>query len=261
MNADAITWSVLLASATVAVVHTALGPDHTLPFVMLARARRWSLRKTLFITAACGLGHVGSSLLLGLLGLGLGASIGAVESAEGFRGTIAGYGLVAFGTVYGLWGLRRALRSRAGLELHAHGGRLHLHAHGTHEHEHEHGDVRAHPHGHGHVHLPGVRVPALHPDPVHKSTTFWTLFVVFVLGPCEPLIPLFLIPASQGRYGLAAWTAVVFSIITLATMLAIVGFAVTGLAHVGSARFERWAHSLAGATIAATGLAVLFAGL
>lgn len=259
MGADAITWSVLCGALVVALLHTALGPDHTLPFVMLARARRWSLRKTLLVTGACGVGHVASSLLLGLFGLGLGASVGAVEHAEGFRGTLAGWGLVAFGTVYALWGVRRALRVRKGWVLHAHGDHVHLHPHGSgeHAHAHEHG----HGHGHSHVRLPRVRVPDLNDAEVRKSTTFWTLFLVFVLGPCEPLIPLFLLPASQGRWALAAWSGVVFSLVTLATMLTIVGLAVSGLARFDGARFQRWSHALAGATIAGSGLAVLFAGL
>ena len=31
----------LLSAATIGVLHTALGPDHSLPFIALARARRW----------------------------------------------------------------------------------------------------------------------------------------------------------------------------------------------------------------------------
>jgi hypothetical protein len=249
MATDAVTWSVLLAAATIAFLHTALGPDHTLPFVMLSRARRWSVRKTLLVTTACGIGHVASSLVLGLLGLVLGASVGAVEHAEGFRGDLAGWALVVFGSVYGLWGLRRALRARTGLELHEHGGHVHLHRHG----------IGAHVHPH--VSLPTLRLNAHRAEPVGRSATFWTLFLVFVLGPCEPLIPLFLIPASQGRWVLAAWTGIVFAIVTLVTMLALVGVAVVGLARFDGARLERWTHALAGATVAGSGLAVLFAGL
>jgi nickel/cobalt exporter len=237
MEFDALSWSVLSAAAAVALVHTALGPDHFLPFILLARARRWSRKRTLAITALCGLGHVASSLLLGLVGIAVGASVGAVDRVESFRGSLAGWALVAFGTVYAAWGLRAALRRRAGVELHSHGGHVHLHTHG---------DA-----GHSHAH-----------DDEPKSTaTFWTLFAVFVLGPCEPLIPLFLIPGSQGRWSLALWTGLVFALVTIATMLAIVGAAHATLEHRRWSGLERWSHSLAGAVIASTGLAVLFAGL
>ena len=237
MELDPLSWSVLSAAAAVAFVHTALGPDHSLPFIMLARARGWTRRRTLVITALCGLGHVLSSLLLGLFGIGLGISVGAIGEFESFRGELAGWALVAFGTVYAAWGLRRALRRRAGIELHSHGGHVHLHTHGDGLHAHA------------------------HDEPAPSTAPFWTLFAVFVLGPCEPLIPLFLIPGSQGRWSLALWTGVVFSVVTIATMLLIVGLAQSSLAHWRWSHLERWSHSLAGVVIAATGLAVLFAGL
>src|SRR5512134_3943956 len=104
MEFDALSWSVLSAAAAVALVHTALGPDHFLPFILLARARRWSRKRTLAITALCGLGHVASSLLLGLIGIAVGASVGVVDRVESFRGNLAGWALVAFGTVYATWG-------------------------------------------------------------------------------------------------------------------------------------------------------------
>ena len=162
---------------------------------------------------------------------------GLIDRVESFRGSLAGWALVVFGTVYAAWGLRQALRHRAGVALHSHGGHVHLHTHAD--------------DGHGHV----------HDDPSQKTVTFWTLFVVFVLGPCEPLIPLFMIPASRGRWSLALWTGVVFAVVTIATMLVIVGAAYSGLARLRWSSLERWSHSLAGGVIATTGLAVLFAGL
>ena len=45
--------------------HTLVGPDHYLPFVALQRARDWSMTRTLVIAAACGIGHVASSILVG----------------------------------------------------------------------------------------------------------------------------------------------------------------------------------------------------
>ena len=51
------------AAVSVAFVHTVAGPDHYLPFVAMARAGSWSRARTIWITALCGLGHDGSSLL------------------------------------------------------------------------------------------------------------------------------------------------------------------------------------------------------
>jgi hypothetical protein len=236
MSADPLTLNLLATAAAVAVVHTAVGPDHTLPFVMLARARRWTLRRTLLVTGACGLGHVASSLLLGGLGVAAGVSTRALTGVEEGRGSLAAWAMVAFGAAYGLWGLRRALRRRRGIELHQHGADVHVHAHGAHRHA----------HGHG--------------APAHGAS-FWTLFLVFVLGPCEPLIPLFLLPASEGRWLLAASAGAVFTLATLATMLALVAAAYAGVRVLPLERMERWVHSLAGAVIAASGLAVIYGGL
>lgn len=53
--------NILLATAaSLGVVHTALGPDHYLPFIALSKSRNWSVFKTARVTALCGLGHVGT---------------------------------------------------------------------------------------------------------------------------------------------------------------------------------------------------------
>jgi hypothetical protein len=67
-----------LALAAVAAgmgsLHT-LAPDHWVPFAALARADRWSMRRTAVITAACGLGHVTVSVALGLVSLFVGLEL------------------------------------------------------------------------------------------------------------------------------------------------------------------------------------------
>jgi hypothetical protein len=87
------------------------------------------------------------------------------------------------------------------------------------------------------------------------------LFIVFVLGPCEPLIPLFVLPASRGDWGLAALTGAVFGAITIACMLALVLVGHAGLARLPLGPLERWSHAMAGGVIVASGLAVALLGL
>ncbi len=235
MAADTISWSLVAAAIGVAVVHTALGPDHYLPFVMLARARRWSLPRTLLITLMCGIAHVVSSVVLGGVGVAAGVAIGHLEIVEGTRGDLAAWALVAFGVAYAAWGIRVALRTQKGLEPHTHGGHVHLHAHGDHVHT--------------------------HPDEPGRTTTFWALFIVFVLGPCEPLIPLFMVPASRGAWSTAAAVALVFGAVTVAAMLVIVALGWAGVSRLRLGALERWAHALAGGTLVLAGLAVIFLGL
>ena len=65
---------ILLAfsAAAIAFVHTILGPDQYLPFVAMAKARQWSMSKTLRITLMCGTGHLAGSVALGLKAVNLG---------------------------------------------------------------------------------------------------------------------------------------------------------------------------------------------
>lgn len=261
---DLLSWNLLLAAAGIAIVHTALGPDHYLPFVMIGRARKWTMARTLVITALCGIGHVGSSLLLGGLGILAGMAIAGVEGLEQLRGSAAGWALVAVGCAYGLWGLRQASRHRHGLEVHRHGAHVHLHEGGDGQHAHQ---LHAHAHDHGpaHHHGPHQEVApaatAEAPAPSGKSVTFWALFLVFVLGPCEPLIPLFVVPASEGRWSLAITVGVVFAVTTIGTMLAITGAMYAGVSKLPLGALERWSHALAGGVIASSGLGMLFLGL
>ena len=89
----------------------------------------------------------------------------------------------------------------------------------------------------------------------------WALFVVFILGPCEPLIPVLMYPASQ--HSVAGTVAVVlaFAAATIATMLAVVYLAMRGIERLPLGTAERYSHALAGLMIFVSGLAVQFLGL
>lgn len=229
----------LLSAATLGVLHAALGPDHSLPFIALARARGWSRARTATVTLLCGLGHVAGSVLLGLLGLVLGSAVLRLETIEAARGALAAWLLLGFGLAYAAWGARRAWRG----DGHAHG---HAHADGTwhlHPHRHE--------REHVHLHAGAGAAP--------RRFGAWTLFVVLIFGPCEPLIPLLLYPAATGGVTQAALVVMVFTVATLATMLAVV-FAGLALApRPPWPRLARWSHAVAGGVIAACG-ALLVAG-
>jgi sulfite exporter TauE/SafE len=226
----------LLTAAAIAFGHTLLGPDHYLPFVAMARARNWSLSRTLRITLLCGVGHLVGSVALGLLGIALGLKLSALTWFEGVRGNFAAWMLVAFGLVYLAWGLRRAWRNQPHTHWHRHGGVLHSHEHVHHD-------------GHAHIHAaPESR----------RSLAPWLIFVIFVLGPCEPLIPLLMYPAAQqDAFAVFAVTSV-FGLVTVLTMLLAVTIASMGLRALRLKRFERYGHALAGATILTCGLGIVF---
>ena len=233
--------NVALIAGTAAIIgltHTLLGPDHYLPFIVLSKARKWSYGKTMLITFLSGLGHVMSSVVLGFVGILIGTAVFKLESIESVRGEIAGWLLIAFGLVYFVWGLRRAIKNKP----HTH---KHFHEDGTaHEHEHRHTEEHAHPH-----------------DEKKKSLTPWIIFLIFVFGPCEPLIPLVMYPAAQHNIPAVILVAGVFAIATIGTMLIVVTVTYFGLSKVHFHKLERYSHALAGMMIFLSGTAINFLGL
>src|SRR5690349_13084779 len=103
----------ILTAITIACLHTLTGPDHYVPFIALSKTRGWSFSKTLLWTMACGCGHVWSSVLLALGGAAIGWSISKVSWIENIRGGIAGWILLLFGIIYGIWGLMRAYQDKS----------------------------------------------------------------------------------------------------------------------------------------------------
>ena len=204
--------ALLVTAASVGLVHTLLGPDHYLPFVMIARARKWSGFKTATITTLCGLGHVLSSIVLGVIGIALGSAVTKLEAIETVRGDYAAWALIAFGLVYFVWGMRKALKNTQ--------------------------------HGHSHK-LDGDISP-------------WVLFIVFVLGPCEVLIPMLMYPAARDSNSGMILVALVFGVATLLTMVISVLVLRAGISMVPIGKLERYAHALAGGVIALCGIAIQF---
>ncbi len=242
-----------LAAVSIGFLHTLMGPDHYVPFVAMARIGRWSLKKTLMITLLCGAGHVASSVILGVAGIALGVAVFKLESVESARGDIAGWMLIAFGLIYFVWGIRRAIRNQPH----------------THPHVHENGTVHAHEHTHESVHVHAhVRVtPDMKSAPSGKSAespsgavkgtlTPWVLFTIFLFGPCEPLIPFLMYPAATGSTGGLIWVTSLFAATTMATMTAMVASMHLGASFLKMGRFERFGHATAGFLVLACGAAI-----
>jgi len=225
-------------AVTIGFIHTIVGPDHYIPFIVMGEARRWTIRRTMLITFLCGLGHVLSSVIVGFIGIGAGISLSKLEFFESFRGNIAAWLLIAFGLVYMLISLRSLYRKKK--HLHAH-----HHTDGT-DHEHEHGHFS----GHSHIHLENK-----------KNMTPWILFLIFVLGPCEPLIPIVMYPAAENNIHGVIIVSLLFSVVTIATMMSVVLSFRLGLSRINLRPLERYVNVIAGATILASGLAIQFLGL
>jgi sulfite exporter TauE/SafE len=233
--------SIALLSVTaisLGFIHTVLGPDHYLPFIVLSQAKKWTTRKTLIITFLCGVGHVLSSVILGLVGIAVGISVTKLVNIESFRGNIAAWLFIAFGLVYMIISIRNLIKNRKHSHSHFHfDGEKHVHEH-DHQNEHTH----------------------IHQEEVFKSTP-WVLFLIFVFGPCEPLIPLVMYPASKSNFHGAVIVSLLFSVTTISTMMLIVFAFNRGLKKINLKPVERYSHLIAGALIFFSGLAIQFLGL
>lgn len=201
----------LTSTGAIAVVH-ALAPDHWVPFASIARAQGWSRGRLFWVTLVSGLGHVGSSLVIGSLGLLLGLSLANLGSLESQRGEVAGLLLIGFGVAYAVWGLK------------------HMHRHRN------------------------ARLDA------RRSVTIWTLVAIFVLGPCEPLIPLMFLGAAHSWAGVLL-ISLVFGLVTLIMMVGLAWLAYTGTQLFNASRIEPYNHAIAGVVIALTGGMVMFLGI
>ena len=229
----------IITAISIGFFHTLFGPDHYVPFIVMAKAGKWSTIKTIWITILCGIGHVGSSIILGFIGIGFGIAVSHIELVESIRGNIAGWILIVFGLVYTIWGIQRAYRNRPHSHWHPHSdGNLHVHSH-VHSEEHTH----------------------VHEVAEHPSITPWILFTIFVFGPCEPLIPILMYPAAQGHIFNVVVVSTVFGIITIGTMLTVVLGSIAGLQLFPGKTFERYTHALAGISIFFCGIAIQFLSL
>ena len=217
----------ITTAAVVASIHTIIGPDHYLVFVALGKARKWSILKTLKYTTLCGVGHVMSSIIIGFIGIYLGLELIKLVNIEESRGVLSGWALLFFGLMYFVWGLRK-------IKIHNNQKNLAEYRNQS-------------------------RVNSTSTNSM--NITPWALFIIFILGPCEALIPLFMYPAIEADMQLVVTVAVVFGVVTLLTMLAAVFLLMKGLHFIKFNSFEKYSHAIAGASIMVCAIAINFIGL
>ena len=168
------------------------------------------------------MGHIGSALLIALGFVYLSHWLTDTQFAwlEDNRSNLAAYALIGLGGAYLLWALRHRW--------------LHKHYQAHH---------------HGHLEHGGAEMQ-------DKNITVWVLFIIFVLGPCEALLPILTASSVLGIAAVISSTAI-FSIATIATMMLAVACGYLGLEALRFKRLEAYAHELAGATIMTCGAAIL----
>ena len=210
---------------------------------MMAKAQKWSRLKTIVVTFLCGLGHVGSSVVIGAILVAAGMAFtewdgSSWASWHEARGNLSAMLLMGVGAAFFVWGTIRALRG-------------HTHAH---VHVHEDGTAHAHKHDHSgaHMHVHDAKVVSLTP---------WVLFTIFVFGPCESLIPLMLASWATAGFGGMVLVVSAFSIVTVLTILVVVAGLLAGISQVPLGKLDRWSTALAGASLVLCGVAIQWWGL
>jgi ABC-type nickel/cobalt efflux system permease component RcnA len=133
------------AGLVAGMVHVMSGPDHLAAIAPLAADSRRSMWRAGFMW---GLGHTGGVLLVGALAL-LMREVLPIEAISSVSERLVGVALIGVG----LWGIRRALRTRLHVHEHEHDGarHTHVHAHGGHDAHAARGQAPRHDHTHASV--------------------------------------------------------------------------------------------------------------
>lgn len=222
----------IITVLSISAVHTFSGPDHYLPFIVLSRSKKWSLNKTLFWTALCGIAHVLSSVILGILGIFLGWSIKKTFHIEAIRGGFAAWMLLSFGILYLIYALYNLNKNK-----------VHKHFDASQD-----GEIFVFEHQHG---------QNIGTNKRYKVTP-WVLFFIFASGPSEPMIPLIIYPSIN--YSLSK-VGVLIAFYTFATVLTMLAMVVVGYysAHLFTFKnYEKYLETISAAIIVICGIGMVF---
>jgi hypothetical protein len=108
-------WTLMVATIVLASTHT-VSPDHWFPFVMVGRANKWKTPWVLALATLAGLGHVLTSVAIGLVGVF--AEAGLSKDIALFFENITPMLLVIFGFGYAAYAF---YKQRVGVHGHSHG--------------------------------------------------------------------------------------------------------------------------------------------
>ena len=226
-------FALAITAISISFFHTASGPDHYLPFIVLSRSRKWSITKTIMLTIVCGLGHILSSVFLGSIGVFLGWQLNKITFFQDFRGNVASWAMLLFGTIYLLYGLWLAYKNKA---------HKHFDVMGE--------DVYVYEHKHGDIIMPKDRI----------KVTPLVLFAIFVMGPSEPLIPLLFYSGLNRSMTEIVTLVSIFTISTVVTMLGMVLLGIYGYSFVKTEKLERYTPAISGAVVTLCGIGMVFLG-
>jgi nickel/cobalt exporter len=237
------TLALLAAAAGVGLGHAIL-PDHWVPLAVVGRTQRYPLARVARLSLLAGVAHVLVSLLLGAI---------IVVAGLQFRSTIESAQSAIIGVVLILTGI-----GFAALELSGRGHR-HNHALGN-GHSHEHDPGREHSHrladGREHAHL---RTP---PESdvmvVTQESRVRPLAAIMVpfgaaASPDLTILPVFVAATAAGAFA-AVGALVVFSAVTIGTIVGLTLLACFGGYRVPARWLDRWGNMFTAWVLVAIGV-------
>lgn len=230
--------SLLIGTAiSTAVLHTLI-PDHWLPFVLIGRAREWSLRRTVLVSGLSTLIHIMLSLALAWGAIVAGSmAAGAIgHSLERASGVL----LVVFGGLYAGWAWRKGGHFHpGGALLHQSGG--HVDCSGD--------EGPAHPE-HLHYHADGAMIG----QPAGPGGFY--LAVIVGLNPCVLVLPIVLAAVEQGAAAVMQ-VALAYGVTTGVLMVGLSALGVLAARQVRLPAIARQMEPVSGLLIALTGVVFL----
>lgn len=160
---------ILTGTVILATTHT-ISPDHWLPFVMIERANNWSIARILVLVTLAGIGHVGSSVVIGMMGVF--ASKELSECYANIAENATCILLIVFGFGYAIWAWKRGGHHHGIPFLGKKHGHNHVHYHdeyNEHMNAHDNGNHKHHVHEYSDMER---RFEESHDDHKHKESEY-----------------------------------------------------------------------------------------
>ncbi len=243
---SATTPALIAAAAGVGFGHAIL-PDHWVPLAVVGRTRRYPLARVARLSGLAGLAHVLVSIVLGAVVIAVGLQFRS--AVQGAQDEIVGVILILTGLGF------------AGLEM---TGRGHHHGH---DHHHDHGHAHSHPHRHTHRHEPTHdhrhQPPHDHRGSLAESTARRLRGLAGVMVPfgaaASPdltILPVFLAATAAGA-ATAISSLVVFSAVTIGTIVGLTLTACFGGYQIRGEWLERWSNTITALVLMVIGALVV----
>ncbi len=231
----------LLIGATILGALHSLIPNHWMPLVLLSKSEKWPKLTTFGVTAAAGLAHTASTILIGLA-IGF-AGWNLSQKFEIYTQIIAPSILIGLGLIYLI------------LDLAGKGGHSHLRiSHESPEREHDHHshqDQHHHDHEHQHNHSD---VPV---GGSAKGLIIGSLLVSMFFSPCLEIEAYYLTAAAFGWLGILS-VSVIYLVLTVAGMLVLVWLGLRGISRLEWHFLEHHEKLATGAALIVVGTGAFF---